>query len=145
MLGYDTLFINPVEDAELVRIAEAEGRIVLSSDRRLFERSGLRSGRVRGLLLDNYQDHGAQLHRIVDTFGLNGARSFVRCLECNTLFVARSREEAKGQVPSYVYQTLSIFVYCPRCNQFFWEGEHVKRMRRLIGQLERRLNETEEG
>lgn len=135
MLGYDTLFINPVDDAELVQRAEQEGRVVISGDRRLFERRPIQSGRVKGLFIDTYQDHTTQFRRIVRTFGLCKNASFIRCLECNTLFVSKLREEASGKVPPYVYQTITQYAYCPRCDQFFWEGEHVKRMRALIEQL----------
>ena len=32
ILGYDTLFINPIDDDELVEIALREGRVVLTKD-----------------------------------------------------------------------------------------------------------------
>src|SRR3569832_870193 len=61
MLGYDTLFINPIEDADLIRIAAEETRIVISADRGLFERRLLKSGKVKGFLVDTYQEHLLQL------------------------------------------------------------------------------------
>lgn len=136
MLGYDTLFINPVHDADLVQLAVEERRIVISGDRKLFERRPIRSGKIKGLLIDTYQDHTTQLLQIVRAFGLRCRASFIRCLECNTLFVSKSKEAAKERVPPYVYQTVASYSYCPRCDQFFWEGDHVKRMRRLIEALE---------
>lgn len=135
MLGYDTLFINPIEDADLVQKADSEGRIVISGDRRLFDRRAIRSGRVKGLWIDTYQDHTAQLGQIVRTFGLKGGSSFIRCLECNTLLVPKGRRAARGRVPPYVYETIAQYAYCRQCDQFFWEGDHVKRMRTLIERL----------
>ena len=135
MLGYDTLFVNPIEDAGLIERADREGRVVLSGDRRLFDRRSFRSGRVKGLWIDAYQDQTTQLQRIVRTFGLSGGASFVRCLECNTLLLPKAREAARGRVPPYVYETVAAYAYCTRCDQFFWEGDHVKRMRALIETL----------
>lgn len=139
MLGYDTLFINPVDDADLVQMAEQEGRLVISGDRRLFERRPIRSGKVKGFFIDGYQDHTTQLRQIIGAFGLRRTAALIRCLECNTLLVPKSKEEASGKVPPYVHQTVGRYAFCPHCNQFFWEGEHVKRMRALI----ERLNESE--
>jgi uncharacterized protein with PIN domain len=136
MLGYDTLFINPVRDVDLIQMADEERRIVISGDRKLFERRPIRSGKVKGFLIDTYQDHTTQLLRIVRAFGLGSSTSFIRCLECNTLLVPKSKEAAKERVPPYVYETTAQYSYCSRCDQFFWEGEHVKRMRGLIKALE---------
>jgi len=135
MLGYDTLFINPIEDADLVQRAGEEGRVVISGDRGLFERRALRSGQIKGFLIDTYRDHTAQLRQIVRTFGLRERASFIRCLECNTLLVPKAKEAASGRVPPYVYQTVAQYAYCRRCDQFFWEGDHVKRMRAIIKEL----------
>ncbi|MDC4204957.1 MAG: hypothetical protein MPW17_16690 [Candidatus Manganitrophus sp.] len=135
MLGYDTLFINPVDDADLVQTADREERVVISGDRRLFDRKLIRSGRVKGVLIDTDQDHHTQLQLIVRTFGCGDGGSFIRCLECNTLFLSKSKEAARERVPPYVYETIAQYAYCPHCDQFFWEGEHVKRMRALIEKL----------
>ncbi|TAK08879.1 MAG: hypothetical protein EPO39_03605 [Candidatus Manganitrophaceae bacterium] len=135
MLGYDTLFVNPIDDADLLHRADQEGRIVISGDRRFFERRWIRSGRVRGLWIDTYRDPTTQLRRIVRTFGLKSGASFIRCLECNTLLLLKSKDAARGRVPPYVYETVAEYAYCPRCDQFFWEGDHVKRMRALIEKL----------
>lgn len=135
MLGYDTLFINPVDDAELIRIAGEEGRILISGDRGIFERKFLKSGKIQGFLVDTYQNPLLQLRQITQRFCRESRIPFIRCLECNTLLVPKSREAAQGKVPDYVYQTVETYAYCLRCEQFFWEGDHVKRMRAVIGRL----------
>lgn len=135
MLGYDTLFLNPIDDAELIRIAREEERIIISADQALFERRFLKSGKIKGFLVDTYQDHQLQLQRIAQAFRLEGRSPFVRCLECNTPLIPRGREAAGGRVPPYVYQTVQSYSYCPRCDQFFWEGDHVRRMRAVMERL----------
>ncbi|MDC4224270.1 MAG: hypothetical protein MPW15_08590 [Candidatus Manganitrophus sp.] len=141
MLGYDTLFINPVDDADLVQMAEQEGRVVISGDRRLFDRRPIRSGKVKGVFdrhLSGSHDPASTDHRGVRLWRRTG--SFIRCLECNTLFLdPKSKEAASEKVPPYVYETIGQYAFCPHCDQFFWEGEHVKRMRALI----ERLNKSE--
>lgn len=135
MLGYDTLFINPIEDADLIRIAGEEGRIVISADRGLFARRLLKSGKVKGFLVDTYQDHLLQLQQITEAFCREGRAPFSRCVACNTLLVPKGKEAASGKVPPYVFQTVRSYSYCPRCDQFFCEGDHVKRMRAVMERL----------
>lgn len=135
MLGYDTLFINPIDDAELIRIAGEEGRVLISGDRGIFKRKFLKSGKIEGVLVDTDQAPLQQLRQITERFCRERPTPFVRCLECNTLLVSKDRESAKEKVPPYVYQTAKAYAYCSRCDQFFWEGDHVKRMRAVIDRL----------
>jgi uncharacterized protein with PIN domain len=46
-------------------------------------------------LIDTDQDHHTQLQLIVRTFGWGDGGSFIRCLECNTLFLSKSKEAAR--------------------------------------------------
>ena len=39
VIGYDTLFIPDVDDAQLVRVAQKQGRIVLTRDRYIMQRT----------------------------------------------------------------------------------------------------------
>ncbi|HLG21548.1 MAG TPA: Mut7-C RNAse domain-containing protein [Candidatus Manganitrophaceae bacterium] len=135
MLGYDTLFINPIHDDRLFEVALKESRVIVSGDRGLFERRLIKSGRVKGFWVDVYEDHTDQLRRIIRAVGPSGALPFTRCIECNTPLLSKTREEAKEKVPPHVYETVAEYAYCPRCDQFFWEGDHVKRMREVIERL----------
>jgi uncharacterized protein with PIN domain len=135
MLGYDALFINPIDDARLIRIASEEERVVVSSDRGIFERRPLKSGKVKGVYVDVRQKPLGQLREILKAFGDGGPLPFVRCIRCNTLLVPKSHEEARGRIPPRVYESVREYDYCPRCDQFFWQGDHVKRMQEAIEKL----------
>ncbi len=135
MLGYDTLFVNPVEDVTLLRIAREEDRIIISGDSRLFERKALKSGEVKGFYVDAHHDPSYQLKLVMRMYGLEPHLPFIRCFECNTLLTPKTREEAQGRVPPFIYETVKEYDYCPRCDQFFWEGDHVKRMKEFMKSL----------
>lgn len=135
MMGYDTLFINPIDDARLIRIAREEDRVIISSDGRLFDRRPLRLGAVRAFLVKVHDPPNRQLRQIIRAFDLDPAVPLNRCLLCNTPLVRRHPAEAEGRVPPHVYDTVERYDYCPACDQFFWEGDHVKRMRESIRRL----------
>ncbi len=53
---------------------------------------------------------------------------FGRCLECNTPLEKITREQARPQVPFFVYQIHYEFRRCPKCRKVFWPGSHVADM-----------------
>lgn len=135
MLGYDTLFINPIDDAGLIKAARFQRRIIVSGDSRLFERKVIRAGEVQAFFVDTHHRPEDQLRLIMRMYGLEPHLPFIRCFNCNTLLTPKTRKEAKDRVPPFIYETVEEYDYCPLCDQFFWEGDHVKRMRKFIREL----------
>ncbi|HEX6508958.1 MAG TPA: Mut7-C RNAse domain-containing protein [Chloroflexota bacterium] len=128
-LGYDTLFINPIADGELVEIARREGRIILTKDTGILQRRAITSGEVRAVRVegDAWREQVAQ---VVRELGLETRPQFTRCLECNTPLEARTRDEVRAHVPAYVHRTQQAFLACPSCGRHYWQGTHWGRMTR---------------
>ena len=128
MLGYDVLYNNRFEDDEILGIAAAQGRIILTRDVGLHERS-----RGNSLLIadDHYQD---QVRQVVSTFQLKEFFPFTRCAECNTPLVETDKESVFLKIPPYVYLTQDQFARCPACDRVYWRGTHADRIReKLLG------------
>lgn len=130
-LGYDTLFINPVDDGELVEIARREGRIILTKDQGIMRRRLITSGDVAAILVQG-DDWREQLAQVVRELDLERDPSFTRCMECNTTLQPRTPEEARAHVPPYVYRTQQAFLTCPTCGRYYWQGTHAHRMRQML-------------
>jgi uncharacterized protein with PIN domain len=126
-LGYDTAYIDPIADRDLVEIARREGRIILSKDTGIFRRRLITSGEVGALRVIG-DDWRLQLAQVVRELGLRTEPRFTRCLECNTPLVPRTPEEARPHVPPYVHATQASFLYCPTCGRHYWQGTHWQRM-----------------
>jgi uncharacterized protein with PIN domain len=130
-LGYDTVFINPVDDDELLAIAWREGRVVLTKDTGILRRRVITSGEIASVPIEG-DDWRGQLAQVVEALNLRREPSFTRCLECNAVLEPRSRDEARLYVPAYVYRTQESFLTCPLCGRYFWQGTHRQRMRREL-------------
>jgi uncharacterized protein with PIN domain len=130
-LGYDTLFINPIEDGRMVEIARREGRIILTRDTGIFKRRVVASGEAPALYLRG-DDWRRQVAQIVRELHLNTEPTFTRCIACNTLLDAVSRADAEPHVPAYVFRTQEQFLHCPGCNRYYWKGTHWHRMRQAL-------------
>lgn len=133
-LGYDTLFINPIEDRELVDIARREERIILTKDQGILRRRVVSTGEVPALSIagDAWRE---QLAQVMDELGLSRQPSFTRCIECNTPLEPRTPDEARSHVPPYVHRTQSAFLTCPRCGRYYWQGTHAQRMRQILSEI----------
>ena len=124
MLGFDTLHRNAFDDEEIRRLADAEGRIVLTRDRELLKcREIARGAYVRALKPE------AQLREVAARYGLAAlARPFTLCLRCNLPLKTVDRAAVADRVPPTVYGLHERFVRCPGCDGVFWPGSHYERM-----------------
>ena len=134
MLGYDTIFINDIDDGELVSIALRERRVVVTRDTQIMLRRVVTSGRVQAVLIevDDPRDQFRQLSRAVK---LDREHKFTRCLECNQPLEPRSRDEVEGLVPPYVFNTQTQYQQCPDCKRIYWQATHWKNMSQVLDRL----------
>lgn len=128
VIGADTLYDPEIEDAELARIAIAEGRIALTRDRALTE-----EWRIPRVLLLRSDAPLEQLAEVAERFGLDWrGRLFRRCSLCNCALARVSKDEAAQGVPERVLREGLAFARCPGCRRFYWEGSHTRRMRGIL-------------
>lgn len=125
LLGYDTAYERVGGEARLVQRAQAEGRLLLTRNRRLLRRRGLPPH-----LFIAADDFRQQLRAVVDACGLDPAAGFLaRCARCNTSLERLDHAAACAQVPAFVCATQTDFARCPRCARIYWPATHVARMR----------------
>lgn len=122
LLGYDTVYENDATDHELARRARDEGRVLLTRDRQLSQRRGLRTILIRS------QDLEEQVQEVRDALGPPKTSCLSRCTICNAVLEEVSAREIRNSVPSYVLKTHAEFRRCPQCGRVYWSGSHVDRM-----------------
>lgn len=134
ILGYDTLYDPALDDHQLVRQARAEGRVLLTRDRELARRRGMRALLINSERLDD------QIRQVLQDLGLGIDRFKTdgpsRCPVCNEVLATMDRQTARARVPAYVAQTHQQFKHCPGCRRVYWRGSHWQRMDGFLDQLE---------
>lgn len=123
VLGFDVIYGPHLTGYGLIHAARAEGRIILTRDRRLKQKQP-----PPFLLIssDHYRD---QLSQVIGEFSLDvGDNVFKRCLTCNARLEPRAKETIEAMVPPYVYSTQETFSWCPRCRKVYWPATHHQRM-----------------
>ena len=131
LLGFDTAFVNDVGDDELVRLATAEHRILLTRDRQLLMRRELTHGCY--LRAARPEEQLAYLVRRLQLCRL--IRPFARCTACNTPVDAVPAATVAAQVPPSVRRLHESFWCCVGCGRVYWQGSHWRAMAGRIARL----------
>jgi uncharacterized protein with PIN domain len=126
LLGYDAVYDNSASDPELARRTRAEGRVLLTRDRELSTRRGLRTLLIQSEKLEE------QVQEVQDAFASSSPAPLSRCAVCNTELEAVSVAEVTPHVPPYVLKTQSEFRRCPGCGRIYWPGTHLQQMYRQM-------------
>ena len=136
LLGFDTLYRNDYDDAELACLAGAERRILLTRDRGLLKRAMVTHG-----FFVRATDPRRQIEEVLDRLDLYRAiQPFQRCARCNGLLAAVSRCRVWERLPPKTRLYVEAFWKCGQCGQLYWEGSHMPHIRRFIENLQARAD-----
>jgi len=131
MLGFDCMYHNDYDDAQLTAILEQDERILLSRDRRLLMCKVVAHGYCPRSL-----DPTEQLREVILRFDLsNRIIPFHRCLRCNQPLEPVSKEAVLERLEPLTRKYFDEFHICPACKQIYWKGSHYDRMQLLIDQI----------
>lgn len=137
MLGFDATYRNDFQDDDLVRVAVAQKRILLTRDRRLLMRRAIKHG-----YLVRSHEPDSQLVEILNRFDLyHRSKPFRRCLRCNTPLKPVSKDEVLDRLEPLTRRYYHEFHQCPGCNQVYWKGSHYERMLAFIESLIQRTED----
>jgi uncharacterized protein with PIN domain len=139
ILGFDTVYFSKIEDSALLDLAQKEGRVLLSRDNGLIEKS-----RDIDTLFIESEDWNPQLEQVLDEFELwPEIRPYSRCIECNVELKDLPKRRAKNLVAPFVYERATSFAICPRCGRVFWKGTHHKDMEFKIEEILKKQEKRE--
>jgi len=125
-VGCDTIYARGLSDAEILKKANGEDRIIVTRDRMLAARAR------RSVLLTS--PHLADQWRTLRALHpeIPSEVSFVRCTECNGLldpFVPTAGSTPAPGIPwDRVARGLPLF-RCAECGHVYWEGTHTDHIR----------------
>ncbi|MGB5200036.1 MAG: Mut7-C RNAse domain-containing protein [Sedimenticolaceae bacterium] len=128
LLGFDTLYSRDIDDADLVRQAVAQRRIVLTRDRDLLMRRAVTHGcHIR------QDDPVAQLRYVIARCDLTGSvHPFTRCMECNDLIDPVRKAAILDQLEPITRDAFHDFWRCRGCGRIYWKGSHFEKLQGLI-------------
>jgi uncharacterized protein len=132
LLGFDTIVFPSIVGREMLNLACAEKRIVLTRRQDMLERQ------FRGeLYIVESIDVGNQLKEVITRFSLilDKQKMFRICLQCNEKLFEVAKEEVHDLVPVYVFVTCSEYNKCPSCSRIYWAGTHLRNALQFLEKL----------
>lgn len=128
MAGYDVLYTNTASDNQIIKKARETDRIVLTRDSLMLTRREFKKGTVKYLFIKDDKLKN-QLNQIKSDLKVSLKPNLVRCIECNRKLIKVKKEDVKNKVPPYVYKTQQNFLYCKKCDKYYWRGTHYDNIR----------------
>jgi len=127
VLGFDVLYWGGGNLEGAIKVAAAEGRVLLTRSRRIQDHAES----LQVLLLER-NDPWEQLREVLSKFKLQpkAGQFFTRCLMCNKILVPIPKEEVEGRVPDFIHKTYDSFHSCPQCQRIYWPGTHFQKMKK---------------
>jgi len=128
LLGFDADYVNDRDDDEILRVSNAERRIILTCDRQMLKRSDV----VRGMLINSRKPE-EQLAEVLERLDIkDAAEPFSRCTQCNgsieEITDEREYDEAFGELPQRVKTWCKELYICRSCGKIYWKGSHYEKM-----------------
>ena len=128
--GFDAVFNCPFPDKELTRLAQSEGRVILTRDRSLYSKT-----LWEAIVVIEEISYEKQLRELRRKVKLPAIKMFSRCLECNKPVVLIEKQKVESRIPAEIYRNYEKFYTCPSCQKIFWEGTHVKNTQHRLSHI----------
>jgi uncharacterized protein with PIN domain len=128
LLGTDVITDESLTGSELLKIARAENRILVTRDKRLRTAADVFFVESNAI--------SSQLREAVGRFHLDPrVIALTRCSRCNEVLTHVARELVSRRVPPYVFASHDRFAECQACGRIYWPETHPARMRAMLDSI----------
>jgi uncharacterized protein with PIN domain len=128
LLGFDALYRNDYDDAELAEISYVERRVLLTRDRGLLKRKTV----IYGFYVRT-SDPRQQIIDVLQRYQLAGEiHAWRRCLRCNGVLAPADKAQILEQLAPKTRLYYDEFHRCQSCRQIYWQGSHYARMQKFV-------------
>ncbi len=139
LLGYDTKYSSDIADNDLIESAKKGQRIIISKDSELVNKA--ENSKVKSIFLQKSSEND-QLFEIINEMNIKKLiikGDSARCPRCNFNTIPIEKNIIQNKVPKGVLEFNNKFWKCENCNQIYWEGTHIKNLKKLIDEINERL------
>jgi len=124
--GYEALWVEGIDDDDLLLDARQISATILTTDSMLMERRILRDRIIRSLWMPPALSIRDQLQVVFREFNL--VPKAPRCMSCGGELKRSSKEDLRDRIPPKTYRWLNDYFVCARCGKLFWHGTHWRRI-----------------
>ena len=139
LLGFDSLYENTYDDPEIVAIAQAQKRAVLTRDVSLLKRKAVSRGYwVRS------RAPAEQVIEVIHRFDLqSNIRPFSRCMACNGIVSSVTKDAVMNVLEQKTIRYYDEFYQCSSCGKVYWKGSHYTKMKHFIEDILKKTHQND--
>ena len=130
--GYDASWHPGIDDRDLVRLSQAQHRMLLSSDTGIFRIGLVRDGDIAALWIPHRTCIHEQLALVLRELRLPILDP--RCMSCGGILAEVAKELVADKVPPRSFEWAEHFWQCQSCGQIFWHGTHWQKIEAALQQ-----------
>jgi hypothetical protein len=131
--GYEALWLPDLDDAALLREAQARGATLLTTDSLLLERRVICDGGIPTVWLPPAGRPPEQLARVFRELKL--APLAPRCMQCGGKLRLVDKATVAARIPPRTARWLEEYFVCAQCGHLFWRGTHWQRINACLREL----------
>jgi uncharacterized protein with PIN domain len=131
LLGFDCLYDNHYGDAEIVQLASARERIILTCDRGLLKHRQVRHG-----YLVRSDAVTVQVREVLARYQLAAqVQLWRRCMSCNGLLARVDKSAVAHRLEPKTRLYYDDFHRCTACGRLYWPGSHYAGIERWLNTI----------
>lgn len=131
--GYEALWVEGIDDDQLLQQARAYSAAILTTDGMLMERRVLRDRVIPSFWLPPTLSLRDQLACVFQEFRLQLRPPL--CMSCGGRLVQSNKEALRERIPPRTYRWLDEYFVCSSCGKLFWHGTHWHRIVETLKQI----------
>ena len=140
LFGYDALYSNDFDDDEILKIAKAENRILLTKDKLLTQRAEndgidalyINKNNIADRIILIKQKYNIELKLIPNS----------RCPLCNSkIEKIPNKSQIKEEIFPSTYENFDEFWKCNGCGKVYYIGEHWKKFEALLKEINEKMKD----
>ena len=141
MMGHDVEYSTAFDDDKLLALAKEEGRVLLTRDLELYQRSTARG--IDAFYVEG-KNEADRLAVIAGRFGIGLEIDLKssRCPRCNTMIQPVPKAHIAYRVEKNTFAHYEEFWECPKCGKVYWQGAHWPKILATIEEARNRLKNS---
>lgn len=128
LLGFDCCYRNDLGDAEILRISQESGRVILTRDLGILKHRCVKFGYL--IRSDKVEE---QIREVLSRFRLaTCTQPFLRCMVCNGFVEPVKKNDIVQLLEPRTKLYYEQFHRCRDCHRIYWQGSHFENIKRWL-------------
>lgn len=139
ILGFDCKYSASIDDEDLILVAKKESRIIITKDHQLADNAKKHDNLTIEISTHTEKEQMVEIAKKMywEKFEFNAYNT--RCPVCNGGLQIIEKDQVTDRVPPKIIQNVEAFWSCSDCQHIYWEGTHIRNLKKLIDEINGQL------